>query len=102
MSETKHWTIADIKQANRAAGWHFFERATMRFFGSKILPYAYCGPNGVYFVTSEQFHPSQGQPMPRKYTVRRFNPETADVDTIGKFNYQSRQTAREVAKQLAR
>lgn len=69
-------TIADIKEANKRAGGHFFDRAAMKFFGSKIFPSVYRGPDGFYFVTSEQ--PPHGG---RVYKVRRFNPRTADIVT---------------------
>ncbi len=31
----KRWTLADIKAANHAAGNHFFDRATMKFFNDR-------------------------------------------------------------------
>ena len=80
------YTVSDIKAANKAAGQFFFERSAMRFFDSRIERGGpYCGPAGVFFVTSEQFHGSQGS-APRKYTVRQFDPTTGSVDTPGKFN----------------
>lgn len=78
-------TIREIKQANAAAGFHFFDRTTMRFFHSRVEGRTYEGPGGIYFITSEQFHGSISS-EPRKYTVRRFYPKTGDIDTVGKFN----------------
>ncbi|MHB1952339.1 MAG: DUF7447 family protein [Sulfobacillus sp.] len=43
-------TISEIRARNRAAGFHFFDRKTMRYFRSKIYPYVY---GGRYFVTRE-------------------------------------------------
>src|SRR5262245_48465902 len=84
--EHNQMTITEIKERNKAAGYHFFERSTMRFFNSKIESRVYVGPNGIYFVTSEQFVRSNGIADPRKHTVRQFNPETSDINTVTKFN----------------
>lgn len=68
-------TIAEIKRANREAGFYFFSPSAMRFFGSRVLPTVY---GGRYFVTSEQ--PPHG---PRAYAVRRIGAD-GDVTTIGR------------------
>lgn len=60
---------------------HFFDEDTMRFFDSRILPEVYEGYGGIYFITSEKFHTD-----PRNYTVRRFFPDTGEIQTIKKFN----------------
>lgn len=70
------WTINDIKAAVRATGSHWFDPDTMRFFGTRVSETVYQGSGGVYFVTSEK--PPHG---PRQCTVRRFNPDTADIAT---------------------
>lgn len=96
-------TMADIKQSNKDAGFHFFDKATLRFFDSIIhrrKPYA--GPGGVYFVTSERLHGVR-ESEPRMYTVRRFDIETADVHTAGAFNsIRHIEDARKAARRLAR
>ena len=73
------FTMAQIKQANRDAGQHFFERGTMRFFRSKVATRRPI--NGAYFVTSEQFDDNS----PRLYTVRRVDLQTGKIDTVGEF-----------------
>lgn len=84
-------TIAEAKAANRANGWHFFDRSTMRFFRSKICSEIL---NGKYFVTSEQFEPS----WPRLFTLRRINWETGDIITVGEFQgYRTVKEARAAA-----
>lgn len=100
------YTIADIRAANARAGLHFFDRDTMRFFDSRIVPAGpYSGPGGVYFVTSEQFHGSQGS-APRAFTVRTFDPATGEVETArGQCGFNSIRTieeARALARQYAR
>ena len=98
--ETRY-RIADIKRQNAEAGQHFFERSTMRFFDSRIESQPYHGPGGIYFITSEQFHGSQGS-APRKYTIRQFNPENGHVWTASEFNkLDCIDDAREAARSLA-
>lgn len=82
MAPATKWTIAAIRRENKARGMFFFSPATMRAFASKVDRNVYEGPGGVYFVTSEQFRPSEGRPDYRRYTVRRFDPRTGDVSTV--------------------
>ena len=63
MAPRYYHTIDQIKRANYDAGYHFFERASMRFFNSRILPTVYAG---CVFVTSERFYLH----TPRLYTIR--------------------------------
>lgn len=71
-------TIEQIKQANRDAGNHFFDPATMRGFGSRVAPGIY---GGRVFVTSEQSppHGAHGSGAPwggeRRYSVRVARPD---------------------------
>jgi uncharacterized protein (DUF1330 family) len=97
----QEWTITDIKEANREAGFHFFDRDSMRFFDSRVHN-VYQGLGGVYIVTSEQCHMA-GRSEPRRFTVRQFQTATADLDTIGSFQgYSDIHDARNEAKRLAR
>jgi len=94
--------MRDIRERHKDNGGHFFDRASMRFFDSRIErggPYQ--GIGGIYFVTSEQFHGSQGS-EPRKYTVRQVTGEDYDITTAGKFNeIRTVQQARDKARLLA-
>lgn len=80
--------IAEVRRLNAAAGNHFFDADTMRFFASRVLPYTWSAPGShlTFFVTSERF---EGEyPLvdgPRLYTVRVFNLVTGDVNTHGPF-----------------
>lgn len=94
-------TIEQIKEANKRAGFHFFEVATLRFFKSRIGEQVYQGPGGTYFVTSEQFVPSSGIPEARGYTVRLFNLETHDISTVGRFNVLTKHVAHSKAYRAA-
>lgn len=93
-------TIADIREANREAGLHFFEPQTMKFFHSKVVSGVYSGPGGVFFVTSEARAISES--IGTVYTVRRFSPETGVVKTADYGYLPSIDDARAFAKQLAR
>ena len=95
-TETRAWSIGAIREANRAAGRYFFEPDTMRFFASKVLSHVYQGDGGVFFVTSERRAGGS-----RKYSVRRFNPATSDVTTVGGFNDLTLSAARGAASQHA-
>jgi hypothetical protein len=104
-AETK-WTIDGIKAANERAGNFFFSPDTMRYFRSRVLPTVTQGPGGVYFVTSEGISNfgGRGWTRARRFTVRVFNPKTADVNTVGALpdcEFQKFPTARE-ARSAAR
>jgi hypothetical protein len=93
---TKLWTINDIKDHMRAAGSHWFDPGTMRFFKGRVLDEVYQGPGGIFFVSSEK-----GPSEVRKYTVRRFTPEPADIGTEGEFNEMTKAQAIRAAKKAA-
>ena len=95
-------TIESIKRANKAAGHFFFEPASMRFFASRVGSFVVEGPGGVYFVTSEQFRPSHGTPAPRRYSVRKFEPETGHVNEGSEFQaFASLSGAKRAAQRMA-
>jgi hypothetical protein len=77
-------SMTAFKAANRAAGFFFFSKDTMRFFRSKVESDLLTIGDRQFFVTSEQFVPSDGPPDDRKYTVREAMPG-GDVNTIGEF-----------------
>lgn len=94
--------MSDIKAANAAKDGHWFEPATLRFFRSRVGDTVYQGPGGVYFVSSEQFVDSRGNADERRFTVRQFDPESGDINTVGEFNKLTRSAAITEAKRLAR
>lgn len=99
-TNVKRWTMSEIKAANAAAGQHFFDRETMRHFASRIAGGPYCGPAGVFFVTSElNMEKRAGS---ERYTVREFLPESAKVRNLTEFRGlrnidDARQAARDAA-----
>lgn len=90
-------TIAAVRRANKAAGYHFFDRSTMRGFRSIVGRTVY---GGRYFITSEQFVGSDHTAAPRKYTVREAKPG-GDINTVGQFQaYRSAVAARDAIYRL--
>jgi len=78
--------VAAVKRANDAAGFHFFEPASMRFFDSRFVkcsffirgvPVVRTGHlyHRCMFITSERFHGSDGFHGPRLYTIRVAHPD---------------------------
>jgi hypothetical protein len=97
MNATASYTIERIRSEMMADGSHWWDRGSMRFFGTRVLGGVFQGEGGIYFVTSEQ--PPHG---PRKYNVRQYNPETRQVDTVGDFGqYNDARTAKREAERLA-
>ena len=86
-------TIEQIKTASYNVGSHWFEHSSMRFFNSRILSDVFHGAGGVYFVSSEK-----GPNGIRRHTVRKFNPETADISSFGPFNELTRERALRIAR----
>lgn len=80
----KDWTINEIQAAMRADGSHWWDPDSMRFFGTRVLNgTVYKGTGGIYFVTSEWDGFSGKENNRRAYSVRKFNPDTLDIDTVG-------------------
>lgn len=88
-------TVEEIAEANAAAGKHFFEESTMRFFNSRVLDGVY---GGHYFVTSEK-DDFGGE---RAYTIRYADDE-GDVSTVGEFQgFATREAAINTAMEFGR
>lgn len=85
-----------IKESVRAAGSHWFDPDTMRFFRCRVGDQVYQGPGGVYFVTSEKYSDTAA----RKYSVRQFT-SPDKINTIGEFNSLTRQQAHKLAAEKA-
>lgn len=68
-------SILDVKAANNAKDGHWFDRDTMRFFGTKIETDMIAGR---FFVTSEQ--PPRG---PREFRVRRAEDDATIATLVG-------------------
>lgn len=90
-------SMTQVKEAQRRAGFHFFERDTMSFFRSRVESPLI---GGRLFVTSEQFVDSRGNKADRRYTIREVQ-EDASIDTVGKFQeYDTKRQAIAAAKKM--
>jgi len=85
--------MSEVKQ--RYGEGHWFDPETMKFFGTRLPKYAYEGPGGTYFVTSEK--PPYG---PRAYSVRQLV-GPSKIETIGPFCESSRDEAVKLANRCA-
>lgn len=89
--------LAEIREANRVAGMHWFSPDTLRFFGTRMCAHGRIF-GGRYFVTSE--YVGFDRRGPRRYSVRVAGPDGA-IDTVGDFGaYASRNGAIAAAKRL--
>lgn len=91
--------MTDVKQANKDAGYYFFSRDTMRFFGTRIVSALY---KNNTFITTDYTDFERNN---RAYSVRVFHPETGIVDTAkfpdGKSTFNKFSTI-ESAREFAR
>ena len=77
--------LSDLQNLNRRSGFFFFSQDTTRFFRSRYPDEAIIKGNDAFFITSEKFVSSDGTSQPRKFTIRKANLSTGDVDTVGEF-----------------
>lgn len=68
-------TMADVRKANADAGYYFFEKDTMRFFGTRIVSSLY---KNNTFITSDYTGFERNK---RKFTVRVFDEKSGSVET---------------------
>lgn len=85
MNATTKWTVNAIQAAMRSRGSHWWDPDTMRMFGTKPVGPVYQGPGGVFFVTRDGASFNWRETGNTGYTVRRFNADEADIDTIGEI-----------------
>jgi hypothetical protein len=87
-------TLSEAKAIYGTGSGHFFDRDTMKYWGSRIESALY---KNRCFVTSElNFDGSR-----RAYTVRRFSPDFLHVETVGEFQeHATKYGAREAAKEV--
>jgi hypothetical protein len=76
---------------------HWFDKETLRFFGSKLPATAFDTPAGILFISSElDFDRAR-----RYYNVRQLT-DDGDIKTIGRFNdYRTRAEAKAAIVKLS-
>ena len=98
-TEPGYWFthIGEIRYENQRSGHHWFDPATLRFFGCKVGRKVY---GGRYFISSEQddYQDRYGNPVAwggrRRYTIRMANAD-GTIETIGDFGqYATSEAAR--------
>lgn len=89
--------ISDVKRICRERGDYFFDKDTMDFFNSVIESPLY---KNRTFVTSERIDIY----YPKRYTIRRFNPDGEPgslIETVSTFQqYEDRDEAIKAAKEV--
>jgi hypothetical protein len=94
-------SLDDVKELNREGGFHYFDRDTLQFFGSRIGETVYPSLDGqrACFVTSEY---TGWDRAGRRYSVRMID-QTGDVSNISEFlQYATRNGAHAAARRHAR
>lgn len=75
--------MAQAIKKHKGAGGHFFDKDTMRFFGSRLETGLYAGR---YFITSESINGlTRSNDPDRKYTIREFGDDFKRIDDVGEF-----------------
>ena len=77
------YTIEQLKRYNSEHERYFFSPDTMRFFKSRVAPGVIHAPEGIVFITSEQFDYNS----PRLYSVRIMR-ESGEVDHFAGSEFQ--------------
>lgn len=77
---------------------HWFDDSTIAFFRTELPEYGYELPSGRFFITAET---SPGGA--RKFTVRKQDVATGEIDTVGEFHsYDDRAAASAAIRAIAR
>lgn len=89
-------TIQEIKAAYTG---HFFDEATIKFFGSNVYADVFETAHGTFlFITSEK---RPGSDDPRRFTVREYRPADDDIRTVGGFQaYRSKHMATKAIEEI--
>lgn len=93
-------TIAEAKERNANAGYHWFKPESMRFFNCRLPKSVLPVDNGALFVSSERNDMPYQSAEPRRYTIR-FIHDSGKIETVGDFQqYASRSGADNKAHKL--
>lgn len=88
-------SMDEVREANRELGHHFFDKETIRFFGSRVGSKLY---GGRFFVTSElDFYRTD-----RRYSVRFVEDDGSVSTTVDFREYGSWREAHAAARKAAR
>ena len=83
-------TISEVKATVIANGGHFFDRDTMKYWGTRIETGVF--KNGCFVTSEDNYNKTK-----RLYTVCRFNGKSIGI--IGDFQqYETKEAARKAAR----
>lgn len=68
----------DVKFYNKMTGHRFFDHDTMEFWGSRVESELFL--NNTFVTSEDDFYRTK-----KLFTVRRYNPENGEIETVGKF-----------------
>lgn len=85
--------MLEVVEANKRAGYHFFDADAMRFFNSRVGSALYAGR---YFITSERFSAD----TPRMYTIREADDEGCINNASAYQQFNSRSAALAAVRRL--
>lgn len=71
-------TVAEMTRINRRNGYHFFDKDTLEFWGTDFI--SPTDENGLFITRDDNSSRSQ-----KLYTVRSFNEDTGETDTVSEF-----------------
>ena len=95
MSKYHANSMSDVKYYNRQAGFYFFAKETIDFWGTKVETSLF--KNNTFVTSENNFYETK-----RLFTVRRYNPTTAEIDTEYSFQeFETLQDARKAALALS-
>jgi hypothetical protein len=89
----KKLTFNEMAALQAERNLHWFDKSSMNFFNTTLETQ----PNKInIFITSDRMELD----MPKQYSLRWFNPETCNVETLGEFQaYDTIAEAREARKE---
>lgn len=93
----RDYTINQIREHNQREGYHWFDPATMRSFGTRLNDEVFAGPAGVFFTTSDR---DRMFGTGTHYCVRHYDPETGSVGSHS-TNWASLRDAKKAAAEAA-
>lgn len=76
-------SINEIQRRMRDAGSHWWDRDSMRFFGTRVASSVYSGPGGVFFVTRDGRNFDWRETGNTGYSVREYRVDANDIKTRG-------------------
>ena len=97
MAKLKNIPMRDIINLNEKKGKFWFKPKTLKFFNSRFggTVVEKVGTKRAFFVSSEK-----GPNEQRRYSVRKVNLKTGDIDTVGDFNRMTELQAKKKLKTI--